>query len=101
MVWAIILTIVICSLFFAAASEYSARCRAEDKCAEYRKKNQALEAKIAQLQDMEVKRLCRDNYRQGLSDGNKCDSLYKSIVAKYQAREQVTVMMYGEPKKEG
>lgn len=95
----ILLTVIICFLLFVCYTEYMARCRVEKKCSELRCENKTLKAKVREYHDWELKRLCRENYHQGLDDGCKCDTLYKSILSKYKAHEQITVMMYGE--KEG
>lgn len=96
MFWTILLTVIICFLIFVCYTEYCARLRIEKRCSELRAENKELRAKNGQYHDWEVKRLCHDNYRKGLEDGSKCDTLYKSIVSKYKSQEQITVMMYGE-----
>lgn len=96
MFWTIFLTVIICFLLFVIYTEYTARCRVEKKCAELRSENKSLKTRNAEYHDWELKRICRDNYNRGLEDGSKCDTLYKSIVSKYAAHEQITVMMYGE-----
>ena len=92
----ILVTVIICLLLFVCYTEYQARCRIEKKCSELRSENRNLKSKNQEYHDWEVKRLCNDKYRQGLEEGSKCDVLYRSILSKYKAHEQITVMMYGE-----
>lgn len=97
MFWAIFITVIICLLLFVVYAEYQARKRAERKCGQLRADNLSLRQRVDRYDQFEVKRLCRENYRRGLDDGAKCDALYRSILSKYKSKEQITVMMYGEP----
>lgn len=101
MIWAIILTIIICSLVFLVYIQFNERKREEQKCREFRAENKRLKARLDRYDDYEIHRLCRENYRRGIDDGSKVDTLYRNILNKYNAQERFTVMMHGEPEDRG
>ena len=58
--------------------------------------NQRLERQILTSRDMEHFRRERSAYDKGLYDGRQTDTLYRNVLKRYSAKEQVGVMMNGE-----
>lgn len=96
MFWAIFAIVIVMILVFIVYSEYQARIRAERDSRELRARNTGLNAELKRYRDHDIERRCKDNYEKGLYDGRTSDTLYRSIVNKYRAKEQFTIIMNGE-----
>ena len=97
MVWAIILTLVISSLVSLVWALRERCIEKESECKRLRSSNAYLKNKLDEHRDFEIERRVKDSYKRGLYDGRETDTLYRTIVKKYAAGEQATVMIYGEP----
>lgn len=67
-----------------------------------RQENAALHGRLSDSENREWRRRERSAYRRGLYDGRKTDTLYRSVLKRYSAGEQITVMTdgAGEPDRE-
>lgn len=67
-----------------------------------RRENAALHDRLSDSEIREWRRRERSAYRRGLYDGRKTDTLYRSVLKRYSAGEQITVMTdgAGEPDRE-
>ena len=67
-----------------------------------RRENAELHGRLSDSEIREWRRRERSAYRRGLYDGRKTDTLYRSVLKRYSAGEQITVMTdgAGEPDRE-
>lgn len=67
-----------------------------------RRENAALHGRLSASESREWRRRERSAYRRGLYDGRRTDTLYRSVLKRYSAGEQITVMTdgAGEPDRE-
>lgn len=96
MVWAIFLTLVVAVMGTTLAYTWF-RCRRRE--AENRRladENEGLKRRISDGCEQEQRRKERAAYERGLYDGRQTDALYRSVLRRYSAREQVSVMINGE-----
>ena len=103
MIWAIILTFVITVLGMMVI--FLKDC-AKKQMAENRrlmKENDGLKRQVSDYYSQDQHRRERSAYDRGLYDGRQTDTLYRSVLKRYSAGDQVTIMMNGEhqPTQEG
>lgn len=60
-----------------------------------RRENAELHGRLSDSEIREWRRRERSAYRRGLYDGRKTDTLYRSVLKRYSAGEQITVMTDG------
>ena len=103
MIWAIILTFVITVLGMTVIflNDSAKKQMAENR--RLMKENDGLKRQVSDYYNQDQHRRERSAYDRGLYDGRQTDTLYRSVLKRYSAGDQVTIMMNGEhqPTKEG
>ncbi len=95
MFWAIILTLIFAVLGMTVLFLLKDNDDRANENLRLRRENTALRGRLSASDNREWHRRERSAYRRGLYDGRKTDTLYRSVLKRYSAGEQITVMTDG------
>lgn len=101
MFWAIILTLVISVLGMTVLFLLNDNDNRANENLRLRRENTALRDRLSASDDREWHRKERSAYRRGLYDGRRTDTLYRAVLKRYSAGEQITVMTDGRNEFDG
>lgn len=95
MFWAILLTLIITVLGMLVLRLLRDNIGRTNENLRLRRENSMLRGRLSASENREWHRRERSAYRRGLYDGRKTDTLYRSVLKRYSAGEQITVMTDG------